>query len=115
MKIKKIEGSNGRARVVAAVDQNRLVLPHLHHADAARAVNIIIVFRYLYKFVHIFNYLKSLNLTAQELLASALGLFSSRHPANDLSDCFGLIESSSADEMLAAVREQDVIDEAMWK
>lgn len=58
---------------------------------------------------------KSLNLTAQELLASALGLFSSRHPANDMSDCFGLLESSSADEMLAAVREQDVIDEAMWK
>ena len=58
---------------------------------------------------------KSLNLTAQELLASALGLFSSRHPANDSSDCFGQIESSAADEMLADVREQDVIDEAMWK
>ena len=58
---------------------------------------------------------KSLNLTAQELLASALGLFSSRQPANDLSDCFGLIESASADELLAAVREQDVIDEAMWR
>lgn len=58
---------------------------------------------------------KSLNQTAQELLASALGLFSVKPPANDLGDCFGLIDAADATELLKSVKEQDVIDEDIWK
>lgn len=58
---------------------------------------------------------ESMNRTAQDLLAGALGLVAARQPACDMRDCFGSLKKNEATALLTAVGEQDVVDEAMWK